>query len=126
MSGQAAKCRSAINKEMPGDICQEADQHLQSAKKKTRGSRDNGTKQSERINGSKRSPLRAAWTRWLNCASTLQSRQRFNLGADERTLSTVPAITLTSSSYFPGLAGIDAVTGKLTVRNVAYKRPGSR
>jgi hypothetical protein len=33
---------------------------------------------------------------------------------------------LASSSYFPGLAGIDAVTGKLTVRNVAYKRPGSR
>jgi hypothetical protein len=66
-----------------GYVCQEADQHLQSAKKNTRGSRDDGTKQSEGINGSKRRPLRAAWTRWLNCASTLQSRQRFNLGADE-------------------------------------------
>lgn len=111
-----------------GYICQEADQHLQSAKKNTRGSKDDGTKQSEGINGSKRRPLPAAWTRWLNCASTLQSRRYSILARMKRTLSRspLPAITLASSSYFPGLAGIDAVTGKLTVRNVAYKRPGSR
>jgi hypothetical protein len=111
-----------------GYICQEADQHLQSAKKNTRGSKDDGTKQSEGINGSKRRPLRAAWTRWQNCASTLQSRQRFNLGADEADTEQESASGdhVAISSYFPGLAGIDAVTGKLTVRNVAYKRPGSR
>src|ERR1700739_3976185 len=44
-----------------GYVCQEADQHLQSAKKNRRGSRDNGTKQSEGINGNKRKLLRAAW-----------------------------------------------------------------
>src|ERR1700740_2225190 len=94
-----------------GYICQEADQHLQSAKKNTRVSRDNGTKQSEGINGNKRRLLRAAWTRWLNCASTLQSGQRHSILA-RVSRSPLPAITLASSSYFPGLAGIDAVTGK--------------
>ena len=59
-----------------GYRCQEADQHSQSAKKRTRGSRDNRIKQNERIYGSERRPLRAAWTRSLNCASTLRSRER--------------------------------------------------
>jgi hypothetical protein len=57
-----------------GYLCQEADQHLQSAKKNTPGSRDNGIKQSEGINGNKRRLLGAAWTRWLKLRPQLQSR----------------------------------------------------
>jgi hypothetical protein len=37
-----------------GEVCQEADQHLQSAKKNTHGNRDNGTRQSAGTNEGRR------------------------------------------------------------------------
>ena len=43
-----------------GYLCQEADQHLQSAKKNTHGNRDNGTKQSAGISENRRRLLQAA------------------------------------------------------------------
>ena len=43
--------------------------------------RDNGTKRSAGINGNKRRLLQAASTRWLNCASRLQSKQRYSMSA---------------------------------------------
>jgi hypothetical protein len=46
----------------------------------------------------------------------------FDLGVDEvdTEQKSPSSITFANSSYFPGL-GVDAVTGKLTVLNVAYK-----
>ena len=91
-----------------GFICQRGDQHLRSAKKSTRGSRDNATKQSEGINGNKKRLVQVVWTEWLNCARTLQSRRGHSILARMKPrLSRGPlsAITLASNSCFPGLAG---------------------
>jgi hypothetical protein len=86
-----------------GYICQETVQHLQSAKKNTCGSRDNGTKQSEGINGSKRRPLRAVWTKWLNCAGTLQSS--LILARMKRTPRRSPLPVITSASKLADFGG---------------------
>src|SRR5215469_2654221 len=61
-----------------GYVCQKADQHLQSAKKNTHGSRDKGTRQSAGTNEGRRSLWKAAWTRWPNCANMLQNRRRYS------------------------------------------------
>src|SRR5215469_1808426 len=62
-------------------LCQQADQHSQSARRNKHGNRDNGTKQSAGISENRRRPLQAARTRWPSCASTLQSRQRSSISA---------------------------------------------
>src|SRR5262245_7234568 len=84
--GQAAQCLSAMNKDSKGYVCQEADQHSQSAKRNTPGNRDNGTKQSAGISENRRRLLQAVWTRWPNCANMPRSKQRFSILA-QRTLA---------------------------------------
>ena len=70
----------AADHEIPGGrLCQEDDQHSQSAKRNTRDNRNNGTKQSAGISGNKRKALQAELTRWPNCGNTLQSRQRSSI-----------------------------------------------
>ena len=111
---QAAKCLSAINKETLAReyVCQEADQHLQSAKKNTHGNRDNGTKQSAGINENRSRLLLVAWTKWRNSANMRQSRQRYSILAEKkRKLKRSPLLGTTSASnlYFAGLERCDAV-----------------
>jgi hypothetical protein len=78
-SDQAAKCLSAMNEGKPkGGVCQEADQHLQSAKKNTHGNRDKETRQSAGTNEDRTSLSKAAWTRWPNCANMLPHRRSYS------------------------------------------------
>ena len=66
-SAQAATCLSVTNNRGTREyVCQEVDQHLQSAKKNTHGNRDKGTRKSAGINESSRSPWKAVSMRWLN------------------------------------------------------------
>lgn len=82
-----------------GYVCQEADQHLRNAKKNTRGSRDNGTKRSEGINGNKTRLSRAAWMKWPNCASTPPSRLRYSVLARVKgTLRRSPLLAIVLAS----------------------------
>src|SRR5215472_15462994 len=84
-----------------GYLCQEADQHSQSAKRNTPGSRGSGTKQSAGINESRRRLLQAAWTRWPNCVNMLLSRQPFSIFA-QRTVAlrmSPPPVTTSVSNY---------------------------
>ena len=84
-----------------GYVCQEADQHLQNAKKNTHGSRDKRTRQSAGNNESKKSLWKAAWMRWLNSGNTLQHRRRYStLVSIKRKLrsSRVPLATSASDS----------------------------
>ena len=71
------QCLSAMNEGFQGYLCQEADQHLQSARRNTPGNRDNATKKSDGINESRRRRLQAVWTRWPNCGNILQRRRRY-------------------------------------------------
>jgi hypothetical protein len=67
-----------------GYVCQEADQHLQSAKKNTHGNSDKGTRQNARINESSRSLWKAVWMRWRNCGNMLQNRRRYSTLAQKK------------------------------------------
>jgi hypothetical protein len=62
-----------------GYVCQEADQHLQSARRNRHGNRDNGTRQSAGTSEKKRSLWKAAWMRWPNCANMLLRRRRYSM-----------------------------------------------
>ena len=66
-------------------LCQEADQHLQSAKKNTHGNRDKGTRKSAGSNEGRRSLWKAVWMRWLNCVNMPQHRQRCSTLVSEET-----------------------------------------
>ena len=78
---QAAKCLSAISKEIRGDTYSKRPFDIYEALRNTRGNRDNGTKQSAGISEKSRNLLPVTWTRWLNCANTLQRRQRYSISA---------------------------------------------
>src|SRR5262249_14290925 len=66
------------NKECAGGyVCQEADQHLRSARRNTHGNRDKGTRQSAGTSESRRRRWRRGWIRWVNCMTMLAGRQGF-------------------------------------------------
>ena len=101
-----------------GIVCQEADQHSQSARRNTRGNRDNGTKQSAGISENRRRPLLVAWMIWPNCAHMLQNRQRYLISA-QRTLvlQRTPAVpTSANNSRLQVSEGL--MSSELTVRSI--------
>ncbi len=78
-AGRAVRLPARSTTNLLGDeVCHEADQRLRSARRNRHGNKDNGTKRSAGASENRRSPWKAAWTKWPSCVNTLQRRPRFS------------------------------------------------
>jgi hypothetical protein len=114
-------------KDTRGYGCQEADQHLESAKRNKHGNRDNGTKQSAGISANRKRLLPVAWTIWPNSGNMRQSRQRYSILAQKKRRLKTTSLPTTSVSnlHFAGLEKCDSVATQLMARNPGDKSSAS-